>query len=126
MTAQLLGSKEESSGGQVCGNMTSGGTESILLAVKSSRDYMKSKKRISYPEMWVTRQKKINISMIMGLKKWFFRVIPLSAHSAYDKAAQYFGIKVRRVGVTKDFRADVKETRRHINGNTILVSFWLF
>lgn len=44
MTAALLGSKEKTSGGKICGNMTSGGTESILLAVKSSRDYMKAKK----------------------------------------------------------------------------------
>lgn len=54
MTAALLGSKEKTSGGQICGNMTSGGTESILLAVKSSRDYMKSKKGITKPEMYGT------------------------------------------------------------------------
>lgn len=53
MTAALLGSQEKASGGQVCGNMTSGGTESILLAVKSSRDYMKHKKGIRQPEMYV-------------------------------------------------------------------------
>lgn len=52
MTASLLGSKEKASGGEVCGNMTSGGTESILLAVKSSRDYMKGKKGITRPEMY--------------------------------------------------------------------------
>lgn len=53
MTANLLGNKEKASGGQVCGNMTSGGTESILLAMKSSRDYMKDKKGITKPEMYV-------------------------------------------------------------------------
>lgn len=51
MTAALLGGSEKAAGGQICGNMTSGGTESILLAVKSSRDYMKSKKGITRPEM---------------------------------------------------------------------------
>ena len=56
MTAALLGSKEKGSGGQICGNMTSGGTESILLAVKSSRDYMKTKKGIAKPEMYVNSQ----------------------------------------------------------------------
>lgn len=56
MTAALLGSKEKSSGGQICGNMTSGGTESILLAVKSSRDYVKSKRGITRPEMYVTNK----------------------------------------------------------------------
>lgn len=53
MTAAILGSKEKASGGKICGNMTSGGTESILLAVKSSRDYMNAKKGITKPEMYV-------------------------------------------------------------------------
>ncbi|CAI9756368.1 unnamed protein product [Fraxinus pennsylvanica] len=99
MTAALLGSKEKASGGQICGNMTSGGTESIVLAVKASRDYMKAKKGITRPEM----------------------IIPASAHSAYDKAAHYFNIKLWRVPVNKDFRADVKTIKRHINRNTILI-----
>lgn len=54
MTAALVGSEEKASGGQVCGNMTSGGTESILLAVKTSRDYMKATKGITSPEMFAT------------------------------------------------------------------------
>ncbi|XP_010499293.1 PREDICTED: sphingosine-1-phosphate lyase isoform X3 [Camelina sativa] len=99
MTAALLGSKETVSGEQICGNMTSGGTESIVLAVKSSRDYMKYKKGITRPEM----------------------IIPESGHSAYDKAAQYFNIKLWRVPVDKEFRADVKAIRRHINRNTIMI-----
>lgn len=65
MTAALLGSKEKSSGGQICGNMTSGGTESILLAVKSSRDYMRTKKGISKPEMWVVSV--VNVFLASGL-----------------------------------------------------------
>lgn len=99
MTAALLGSKEKASGGQICGNMTSGGTESILLAVKTSRDYMRAKKGITKPEM----------------------IIAESAHSAYDKAAQYFNIKIRRVPVTEDYIADVKGIRRCINKNTIMI-----
>ncbi|XP_058192790.1 sphingosine-1-phosphate lyase isoform X2 [Rhododendron vialii] len=99
MTAALLGGKEKASGGQVCGNMTSGGTESILLAVKSSRDFMKAKKGITRPEM----------------------IIPESAHSAYDKAAQYFNIKLWRIPVNKEFIADVGAIRRRINRNTILI-----
>lgn len=99
MTASFLGSKEKTSGGQICGNMTSGGTESILLAVKTSRDYMKAKKGITRPEM----------------------IIPESAHSAYDKAAQYFNIKLWRVPVNKEFQADVKAIRRFINKNTVMI-----
>lgn len=51
------------------------------------------------------------------------RIIPESGHSAYDKAAQYFNIKLWRVPVDKEFRADVKAIRRHINRNTIMVMF---
>lgn len=51
-----------------------------------------------------------------------FRIIPESAHSAYDKAAQYFNIKLWRVPVNKEFEADVKAIRKFINRNTILVS----
>lgn len=50
-----------------------------------------------------------------------FRIIPESAHSAYDKAAQYFNIKLVRVPVNKEFQADVKGIRQRINKNTILV-----
>ncbi|PSS28605.1 Sphingosine-1-phosphate lyase [Actinidia chinensis var. chinensis] len=99
MTAELLGGKEKASGGQICGNMTSGGTESILLAVKSSRDFMKAKKGITRPEM----------------------IIPVSAHSAYDKAAQYFNIKLWRIPVNKEFLADVGAIKRCINKNTVLI-----
>ncbi|GMH29194.1 hypothetical protein Nepgr_031037 [Nepenthes gracilis] len=94
MTATLLGSKEKASRGQVRGNMTSGGTESILMAVNSSRDYMKAN-----PEL----------------------IIPESTHSTYDKAAQHFSIKLKRVPVSCEFRADVKAVRRCINRNPVLI-----
>lgn len=53
-----------------------------------------------------------------------FRIIPESAHSAYDKAAHYFNIKLWRVPVDKEFKADVKAIRKFINRNTILVSIF--
>ena len=56
--------------------MTSGGTESILTAVKASRDYMRAKRGIKHPEM----------------------VIGQSAHAAFFKAAEYFKIKLVVVG----------------------------
>ncbi len=55
--------------------MTSGGTESILTAVKASRDYMKATRGIRRPEM----------------------IIGASAHAAFYKAAEYFNIKLVRV-----------------------------
>ena len=60
---------------KVCGAMTSGGTESILTAVKASRDYMRYKHGIKHPEM----------------------IIGVSAHAAFFKAAVYFGIKLIKV-----------------------------
>eukprot|EP00249_Psilotum_nudum_P016971 c26084_g1_i3 orf=239-1855(+) len=99
MTASMLGSKDKAAGGQICGNVTSGGTESILLAVKSTRDYMKSLKGITKPEM----------------------IIAESAHSAYEKAAQYFQIKVWQTPVNKEFQADVKRIKSLVNKNTILI-----
>lgn len=61
---------------EVCGAMTSGGTESILTAVKTSRDYMRAKKGIRRPEM----------------------VVGQSAHAAFFKAAEYFKVKLVVVG----------------------------
>lgn len=51
----------------------------------------------------------------------FIRIIPESAHSAYDKACQYFKIKLWRVPVNKEFQADVKAIKKYINKNTIMV-----
>ncbi len=56
--------------------MTSGGTESILTAVKTSRDYMRAKRGIRHPEM----------------------VVGQSAHAAFFKAAEYFKVKLVVVG----------------------------
>jgi hypothetical protein len=50
---------------RVCGSMTSGGTESILTAVKAARDYAAATRGISEPEM----------------------VVAVSAHAAFVKAA---------------------------------------
>ena len=68
----------------VRGNITSGGTESILLAVKTARDWAKKHKpQIKHPEV----------------------IIPSSAHPAFIKAFKYFELDFVVVPV-KDFRAD--------------------
>jgi len=93
MTAGLLGEPEAT------GNMTSGGTESILMAVKTARDFARSERGITEPEM----------------------VLPVSAHPAFDKSAQYLGVKAAHTGLRDDFRADAEEMRRAITPNTVLV-----
>jgi sphinganine-1-phosphate aldolase len=103
MTAAMLGGDAASNGGsadaarQVVGTVTSGGTESILLAMKTYRDWGRHRRRITRPQV----------------------VAPTSAHVAFDKAAQYFGIELIRVPVGPDYRADVDATRRTITRNTI-------
>jgi glutamate/tyrosine decarboxylase-like PLP-dependent enzyme len=87
---------------QVVGNFTSGGTESILLAVKAARDYFrKQKPEIENPEM----------------------ILPSTAHAAFHKAAHYFGLKTVTVPVdSRTFKADVGETRRRITADTIFMA----
>lgn len=98
MTANMLGARRATDA-QVCGSVASGGTEGILLAMRSYRDWAREMKGITSPEL----------------------VIPTTAHAAFDKAAQYFGIKLVKVPVGPDFRADVAATKKAINRHTICV-----
>lgn len=83
------------------GNFTSGGTESIILAVKSARDYYRvHRPEITAPEM----------------------ILPTSGHAAFHKAAQYLGLKVVPAAVDpRTFRADVQAVRRALTRDTILL-----
>ncbi|HZI12263.1 MAG TPA: aminotransferase class V-fold PLP-dependent enzyme [Myxococcus sp.] len=103
MTASMLGADAANAGKppeeHICGAMSSGGTESIMLAMKTYRDWARETKGITKPEM----------------------VAPASAHPAFDKAAHYFGIKMVRVPVGPDYRADVAATRKAVNRNTIVL-----
>lgn len=82
------------------GTMTSGGTESIVMAVKTYRDWARATKGITEPEM----------------------IIPSSAHAAFDKGAAYMGIKVHTIPVDPiTRRVDIKRVRRAINSNTVLL-----
>ncbi len=98
MTANMLGAGR-ATGASVCGTVASGGTESILLAMRSYRDRARETKGITSPEL----------------------VVPTTAHAAFDKAAQYFGIELVKVPVGPDFRADVAATKKAITKNTICV-----
>lgn len=98
MVASMLGGGSNGSS-EVCGAMTSGGTESILSAVKASRDYMCARRGITQPEM----------------------VIGESAHAAFFKAAEYFKIRLIKLRVGKDYRLSGAAVRRAITSNTVLV-----
>jgi sphinganine-1-phosphate aldolase len=85
----------------VAGNFTSGGTESIILAVKTARDYARAKRpQIKEPEI----------------------VLPATGHAAFQKAAHYLCVKPVLVPVDpRSFKADVAAMRRAITPNTILL-----
>jgi glutamate/tyrosine decarboxylase-like PLP-dependent enzyme len=80
------------------GFMTSGGTESILLAVKAARTRGRTR-GIAAPEM----------------------VLPTTAHAAFEKGAEYFGVKSVRVPVGADFRADPAAIADAITAQTVLL-----
>jgi len=81
-----------------CGVMTSGGTESCLLAVKTYRDLGRSK-GIRKPEM----------------------ILPETAHVAWEKGAEYFGVKIRRAPLAADYGVDVDAVKRLVNRNTVML-----
>lgn len=99
MTANMLGAPPNvtDEAERVCGTVTSGGTESILLAMKAYRD--RARKERGFTRVAV--------------------VVPDSAHVAFDKAAELFDIELVRVPVGPDFRADVAAMRRAISPRTI-------
>ena len=94
MTGVWLGATPSSAG-----FMTSGGTESILMAVKAARDRLLAERQIRQPNM----------------------VMPTSAHAAFAKAGAYFGVEVRRVAVGSDWRADVAAMQSRVDKNTVLI-----
>jgi glutamate/tyrosine decarboxylase-like PLP-dependent enzyme len=95
MVANLLRGDEH-----VVGNVSTGGTESIMLAVKTARDWAKAEKGITAPEM----------------------VLCPTAHAAFHKAAHYLGVALRVVPFESDtFQVDMEAMVAAINENTILL-----
>jgi len=83
-----------------CGNMTSGGSESILMAVKACRDQAAASGRNA-----------------VGARV----VVPASAHLAFDKACQYLGLEIVRVPLAADYRADPAAMADAVDGNTLMI-----
>lgn len=83
-------------GDHAVGSVTGGGTESILLAVKTARD--------ARPDLATPRM-----------------VIPSSAHAAFAKAAHYLRVALDVVPIGPDLRADPSATAARITDDTVLV-----
>jgi len=83
-----------------CGLLTSGGTESILMAIRSYKYWALNKKGIKYPEL----------------------IIPVSAHAAFIKGCEMYNIKPIIIDINPNtYKVETKTVRRYINRNTIAV-----
>lgn len=94
MTADLFKAK------RAIGNVTSGGTESIVLALKTARDRGRIERGITTPEA----------------------VVSLSAYPAFAKAGDLLGVKVKRVALDPQFRADLRAVRDAITQDTVFMA----
>jgi len=99
MTANMLGAEHAAADAPVVGAVSSGGTESILLAMKAYRDFARERRGIAEPEI----------------------VAPVTAHAAFDKAAKFFDMPLVRVGVDKDFKADLAAMADAVTDRTAVV-----
>lgn len=81
------------------GSMTSGGTESIFLAVQVARDHARSARGIAEPQL----------------------LTPSTAHPAFAKAAKYLDLEHVLVPVADDGRADVDAMAAAMTDRTGLV-----
>ena len=84
---------------QVCGNVTYGGTESILLACKAYRDWGFYEKGITNPNI----------------------VILDSGHSAFHKAGNYFKINIKTVPTDHTGTSHFRIIEKYIDSNTVCI-----
>jgi sphinganine-1-phosphate aldolase len=95
MTSAMLHAPEGSAG-----TMTSGGSESLLLAVKTARDWARAARpHVKKPEM----------------------LLPITAHPALFKAAHLTDVEPIIIPTKKDLAADENAARALVTDNTILV-----
>lgn len=90
-------------GDDATGHMTSGGSESIFLAVKTAREWFRATRRAS-------ASARLNM------------VLPHTAHPAFNKAAEAMDLEVRRVSTGADKRADVAAMAQAIDSCTFFVA----
>ena len=82
------------------GNMTTGGTESIVMAVKACRDWTRKRKGAGFRGTIV---------------------LPDSAHPAFEKAAALMDLAIKRVPLAAGYVADPEATAKAIDANTMLI-----
>jgi glutamate/tyrosine decarboxylase-like PLP-dependent enzyme len=87
-------------GRDACGTVTSGGSESVMLAVRSAfRAFRARRPQVRRPHL----------------------LLPASAHPAYDQAAELMGLEVIRVAIGGDYRASVEALAQCIEHETMMI-----
>ncbi len=82
------------------GNITSGGTESIFMALKTAREWGRANKSgLGIPEV----------------------IVPYSAHPAFNKGAHFLDMKVTRIPIRDDYRADVEAMAAAVGPDTVML-----
>jgi sphinganine-1-phosphate aldolase len=82
------------------GSVSSGGTESIVMCVKTARDWARENRPVAgTPEI----------------------VVPHTAHPAFDKAAHFLGLAVVRMAESRDYRADPAAMAEAVGENCIMI-----
>ncbi|HOT43772.1 MAG TPA: pyridoxal-dependent decarboxylase [Spirochaetota bacterium] len=103
MTARMLNGdavRANNPDDEICGSVTFGGSESIMMAMKVYRDRGRAEYNITEPEI----------------------ILPITAHPAFHKAGEYFGIKMVLAPVDEsDFRVIPEEVEKLINKNTVAI-----
>jgi glutamate/tyrosine decarboxylase-like PLP-dependent enzyme len=95
MTANML-----HGGDAAAGSMTSGGTESIFMAMKTARQWArKHKPEIAKPKI----------------------VAPVTAHPAFIKSAHYLDMQIEFAPLRDDWRADPEAMRAAIDDDTVIL-----
>lgn len=85
---------------ETCGTITTGGTESIIMAIFTYREWARETKGITKPEI----------------------ILPVTAHAAFNKGCHYFGVNI--ISVLTDpitNQVNPKTVKKLITKNTILI-----
>jgi glutamate/tyrosine decarboxylase-like PLP-dependent enzyme len=113
ITAGLLGADRLDDGADIHGYLTSGGTESLLMATKTARDWGRSERTTPGPGGRAGPAQPPTTRPNM--------VLATSGHAAFEKASHYFEVESRRIPVGPDFRADVDAMADAIDDDTVLI-----
>ena len=96
MTASML-----HGGDAAAGSMTSGGTESIFMAMKTARQWArKHRPEIAKPKI----------------------VAPITAHPAFVKSAHYLDMQIELTPLRDDWRADPEAMKAAIDDDTVILA----